>query len=66
MLSNNGCDMHRIKILKDKINNFINPKGQNRQSLLLHEKKTPNGYPKNVISVSNLSSVKTLVTREIH
>ncbi|XP_035205508.1 uncharacterized protein LOC118180512 [Stegodyphus dumicola] len=40
------CKTHGIKISKSKISNIINRKGKNRQSLLLHGKKTPNEYPK--------------------
>lgn len=58
------CEMHGIKISKCKISNIINRKGKNRQSLFLHGKKTPNEYPKKVRTVSNVSKVKSLVTRE--
>ena len=58
------CNMHGIKISKCKISNIINWKGKTHQSLLLHGKKTSNKYMKKVHTVSNLSKVKTLVTRE--
>ena len=59
------CDMHGIKIIKCKINNIINCKGKNCQSLLLHRgKKIPNEYPKMVHTVSNLFKVKMLATKE--
>ncbi|KFM70262.1 hypothetical protein X975_07246, partial [Stegodyphus mimosarum] len=58
------CKTHGIKISKSKISNIINRKGKNRQSLLLHGKKTPNEYPKKVRTVSNVSKVKAMVTSE--
>ena len=58
--------MHGIKICKCKKGNIVNRKGKNRQSLLLHEKKTPNEYPRKIRNISNISKMKTQVTREIN
>ncbi|GBM71830.1 hypothetical protein AVEN_159950-1 [Araneus ventricosus] len=46
------CEMHGIKISKCKMSNIINRKGKNRQSLLLHGKKTPNEYLKKILAKS--------------
>ena len=58
------CNMHGIKTSAGEISNIINRKGKDPQKLLLHGKKTPNEYPKKVRTVTNLSKVKTLITRE--
>ena len=64
--------MHGIKISECKTN-FINPKrGQKKkkkrikkhQPVLLHGKNSPNKHPYKVHTVSTLSKIKTLVTRE--
>lgn len=58
------CETKGIKISKCKISNIINRKGKSHQSVLLHGKKAPNEYPKKVRTVSNISKVRSLVTRE--
>ena len=61
--SSKNCDVHSNKISKHRNSNFINWKGKTSESLLLHEKKSVNGSPKKLLTVSDLSKVKTLVTR---